>query len=167
MEQTLVLIKPDGVKRHLIGEIIRRFEEAGLTVQKLQMLSATEELLVKHYVEEEGYLRSIGEKAAANGVQVDDTVEYGRGIVMGLRKYLTEGPIVAMVLEGEEGAVALTRKVVGATNPPRAEEGTIRRDLGEDSFDQANAENRPVKNLIHASGTVDEALSEIQIWFPS
>lgn len=163
--KTLVLIKPDGVSRNLIGQIISYFEKGGLKVVSMKMMNATEELLKLHYVEDEDYLRSIGEKAAANGVKVDDVVEYGRGIVMGLRKYLTEGPIVAMVLEGED-AVALTRKITGATNPPRADEGTIRRDFGQDSFDQANAENRPVKNLIHASGTPEEAEKEISLWFP-
>ncbi len=165
IQQTLVLIKPDGVQRNLIGEIVGRFEKAGLVVKQLKLMMATEDLVAKHYVEDEDYLRSIGEKAASNGVQVDDVVEYGRDIVRGMQKYITEGPIVAMVLEGEDG-IALTRKVTGATNPPKADPGTIRKDLGEDSFEQANSENRPVKNLIHASGTPEEAEKEISIWFP-
>ncbi len=164
-QQTLVLIKPDGVERNLIGEIIKRFEDAGLVVKKMKLMMADEEIVSRHYVEDVDYMRSIGEKAASNGVTVDDAVEYGRGIVKGLQKYLTSGPIVAMVLEGSDG-VALVRKVTGATNPPRADEGTIRRDLGQDSFDEANKENRPVKNLIHASGTVEEAQKEISVWFP-
>ena len=163
--KTLILIKPDGVSRRLIGQIIDRFEKGGLTVSALKMMDATVELLKQHYVEDEDYLRSIGEKAASNGVKVDDNVEYGRGIVLGLRKYLMEGKVVAMVLEGED-AVALTRQITGATNPPRADEGTIRRDFGQDSFEQANAANRPVYNLIHASGTAEEAEKEIALWFP-
>lgn len=165
MEKTLVLLKPDTVKRNLIGEVTSYFEKAGLKVVAMKMLEADSEIVSKHYVEDPEYMKSVGEKAAANGVEVSDPVEYGRGIVIGLRTYLTSGPIIAMVLEGEDG-VALVRKVTGATNPPRAEEGTVRRDLGEDSFDKANAEDRPVQNLVHASGTLEEAEKEIKLWFP-
>lgn len=165
MERTLVLLKPDTVKRNLIGQVTSYFEKAGLKVVAMKMLVADEETVSRHYVEDPEYMKSIGEKAASNGVEVSDPVEYGRGVVIGLRNYLTSGPIVAMVLEGED-AVALVRKVTGATNPPRAEEGTVRRDFGEDDFDKANSENRPVQNLVHASGTKEEAEKEIALWFP-
>ncbi len=165
VQQTLVIIKPDGVRRNLVGEIIKRFEEGGLVVKQLKMLTVTEDLVKKHYLEDEEYMRSLGEKAARFGEKVENPVEYGRHIVLSLRKYLTEGPVVAMVLEGED-AVALVRKITGATNPPNADPGTIRRDLGEDSFAQANTENRATYNLIHASGTPEEAATEIELWFP-
>lgn len=161
--QTLVVIKPDGVQRNLIGEIIRRFEEAGLVVKKMRLLNVPEDLIKKHYVEDESYLRSIGEKAANSGQDVPDTVAYGRKIVEGLRTYMTDGPVVAMVLEGED-AVALVRKVTGFTDPTRADKGTIRGDLGQDSFEAANAEGRPTRNMIHASGNPEEAEAEIALW---
>lgn len=161
--QTLVVIKPDGVERNLIGEIIARFEAAGLVVRKLRMLNVPEDLIQKHYVEDEDYLRSVGEKAKNSGQDVPDTVEYGRKIVIGLRKYMTDGPVVAMVLEGED-AVALVRKVTGFTDPTRADKGTIRGDFGQDSFEAANAEGRPTRNMIHASGNPEEAEAEIALW---
>jgi nucleoside-diphosphate kinase len=164
MEQTLVLIKPDGVKRNLVGEIIRRYEEQGLKVVKLKMLVAEKDLVVKHYPEDEEYMISIGKKSAAAGDAVANFLEQGRMIVQALRSYITSGPIVAMVLEGE-GAVAKVRKITGYTDPSTADKGTIRGDLGEDTIQSANKEKRPVRNLIHASGTVDEAQKEIELWF--
>ncbi len=161
--QTLVVIKPDGVERNLIGEIIRRFEEAGLVVKKMRLLNVPEDLIKKHYVEDEDYMRSVGEKAANAGQDVPDVVEYGRKIVLGLQKYMTEGPVVAMVLEGED-AVALVRRVTGFTDPTRADKGTIRGDFGNDSFEAANAEGRPTRNMIHASGNPEEAEAEIALW---
>lgn len=165
IQQTLVVLKPDTVERNLIGEVVSYFEKAGLKVKRMKMLQVDGELVSRHYVEDPEYMRSIGEKAISNGVEVPDPVEYGRGIVLGLRNYLSSGPVVAMVLEGED-AIAYARKVTGATNPPNAEPGTIRKDLGQDSFEAANAENRPTKNLVHASGTSEEAEREIGLWFP-
>lgn len=166
MEKTLVVIKPDGVKRNLIGKVISYYEEGGLKVVALKLLTVPQELVSKHYTEDEGYLRSIGEKAAGKGVIIPDLVEYGRGIVQGLQKYLTEGPVVVMVLESED-AIVLCRKITGFTEPKSADKGTIRGDLGlGDSFALANSEGRPVRNLIHASGTTEEAEREIQLWFP-
>jgi nucleoside-diphosphate kinase len=165
MNKTLVVVKPDGVERNLVGEVIRRFEEGGLKVLALKMLQVDEELVSKHYLEDPDYMKSIGEKAASSGEQVDDPIEYGRGIVRGLKTYLTSGPVVAMVLEGEN-AVLEVRRITGATNPPNAEKGTVRGDLGQDSFAIANQENRPVRNLVHASGNDEEAQKEIELWFP-
>lgn len=165
MEQTLVLIKPDGVSRNLIGEIIRRYEQNGLVIKQLKMLTAEHDLISKHYPEDEEYMISIGKKSAAAGDAVANPLEQGRMIVQALRSYITSGPIVALILEGED-AVAKTRKITGYTDPLSADKGTIRGDLGEDSILDANREKRPVKNLIHASGTVDEANREINLWFP-
>ncbi len=166
MEQTLILIKPDGVLRNLIGEIIRRYEQSGLVVKSLKMLTAEQDLIAKHYPEDEEYMISIGKKSAAAGDAVASPLEQGRMIVHALRSYITSGPIVAMVLEGED-VVAKARKITGYTDPASADKGTIRGDLGEDSILEANREKRPVKNLIHASGTVDEAQREISLWFSS
>jgi len=165
-QQTLVIIKPDGVQRNLIGEIIRYYEDGGLKVVALKLLEVSKDLVAKHYTEDEDYMLSIGEKAASKGVKIANLLEYGRGIIQGLQKYITEGPVVAMVLEGNE-AVPLVRQITGFTEPRSADKGTIRGDLGAgDTFEAANREDRPVRNLIHASGTADEAEKEIKLWFP-
>ena len=164
-QQTLIIIKPDGVERNLIGKIISYYEEAGLKVMKLKMMQADRDLIMKHYVEDEEYMKAIGQKSKDAGNQVDDIMEYGRMIVQSLRDYMTSGPVVPMVLEGEGEAIALARKVTGFTDPTQADEGTIRGDLGEDSIAKANSEGRPTKNLIHASGNPEEAEKEISLWF--
>ncbi len=165
-QQTLVVIKPDGAKRNLIGEIIKRYETEGLKVLELKMLNATEELVAKHYPEDEDFMRTIGEKSAAAGEDVGDPVEMGRQVVMWLRTYITSGPVVAIVLEGED-AIKRVRSITGFTDPQTADKGTIRGDLGTDSILKANSEKRPVENLIHASGNPEEAAREIALWFPN
>lgn len=165
-QQTLIIIKPDGVERNLIGKIISYYEEVGLKVIKLKMMQADRDLIMKHYVEDEEYMKAIGQKSRDAGNQVRDTLEYGRMIVQSLRDYMTSGPVVPMVLEGED-AIALARKVTGFTDPTQADKGTIRGDLGNDSIARANSEGRPTKNLIHASGNLQEAEKEISLWFGS
>ena len=165
IQQTLIIIKPDGVERNLIGKIISYYEEAGLKVIKLKMMQADRELIMKHYVEDEEYMKAIGQKSKDAGNPVDDILEYGRMIVQSLRDYMTSGPVVPMVLEGEGEAIALARKVTGFTDPTQADKGTIRGDLGNDSMAKANGEGRPTKNLIHASGNPEEAEKEIKLWF--
>ncbi len=163
-QQTLIIIKPDGAERNLIGKIISYYEGAGLKVIKLKMMEAGRDLIMKHYTEDEEYMRSIGQKSRDAGNKVDDILEYGRMIVQALRDYMTSGPVVPMVLEGED-AIALARKVTGFTDPTQADKGTIRGDLGTDSIAKANSEGRPTKNLIHASGNPEEAAKEIELWF--
>lgn len=165
-QKTLVLVKPDGVTRNLIGEIISRYEKAGLKVVDLKMVTASMDLAERHYTSDPDYIRTLGEKSVAAGDKVDDVMEQGRKIVTSMRKYLTSAPVVAMVLEGED-AVALVRKITGYTDPSSAEKGTIRGDLGQDSILKANKESRPVYNLVHASGNPEEAESEINLWFVS
>lgn len=164
-QKTLVLIKPDAVKRNLIGEIIKRFEDAGLKIVTLKMLTATPELAEKHYAADEDYLRAVGQKSVDAGDKVDDVLEQGRKIINSMRSFLASGPIVAMVIEGED-AIPNVRKLVGYTDPSSAEKGTIRGDFGEDSILKANSEGRPVYNLVHASGNPEEAEKEIALWFP-
>jgi len=163
-EKTLVVIKPDGVARNLTGEITRRFQEAGLRLSALKMLKVNESLVAKHYPMDPEYCRTIGEKSAAAGEKIADYEAHGRMIVNGLRKYITSGAVVAMVLEGKD-AIKRVREITGYTDPVQAAEGTIRADLGEDSILAANREKRPVRNLIHASGNPKEAEYEIKLWF--
>ncbi|MBI2232637.1 MAG: nucleoside-diphosphate kinase [Candidatus Aenigmarchaeota archaeon] len=165
IERTLIIIKPDGVRRNLVGEVIGRYEQGGLRVVALKMLKASQELISRHYTEDEGYLISLGKKSEKAGDAVKDYRKHGLMIVHGLRKYMTEGPVVAIVLEGEN-AIKRAREITGYTDPSAADKGTIRGDFGEDNILEANRENRPVRNLIHASGNPDEAEHEISLWFP-
>ncbi len=163
-ERTLVLIKPDGVQRNLIGEIIRRYESAGLRVVALKLVRAPKALLEKHYPADEAYLISLGKKSEAAGDAVKDYKAQGLMIISGLRSFLSEGPVVAMVLEGD-GAIKTVRAVTGYTDPASASKGTIRGDYPADSILKANQEKRAVRNLVHASGNPEEAAKEIALWF--
>ena len=170
MEKTLVLIKPDGVQRGLIGEIIGRFERSGLKVVAMKMVHPQEQDVDKHYALTEEWMRGVYEKSKAkydaNGQPFPyaDHIAYGTEIKRGLVQFLVSDPVVAMVLEGE-GAVAIVRKLVGSTEPASSPAGTIRGDYALDTYALANTQGRPVRNLIHASGTVEEGKGEVAIWF--
>jgi len=139
MEQTLVVVKPDGVKRNLIGTIVKYYEDGGLSVKAMEMTSLTKEFVSKHYPMTDEYCLSIGNKAKDAGNDVDDVLEYGRHIVKSLQDYLTEGPVVKMILEGEN-AIKEVRRITGFTDPTQADKGTIRRDYGQDSIAKSNNE---------------------------
>ena len=164
VQRTLIIIKPDGVAGGFTKDIIKRYEAAGLRVVKRKDLTAPIDIVEKHYPMDPDYLKSIGEKTIAAGQAVKSAEDQGRKVVTWLRKFITSGPIVALVLEGED-AVKAARKVTGFTDPSTAEKGTIRGDLGTDNILDANREGRPVYNLIHASGSIDEAEKEIKLWF--
>lgn len=164
VQQTLIIIKPDGVKGGFTDEIIKRYEAVGLKVVKRKDMMAPLEIVEKHYSMDPDFLRAIGEKTIAAGQAVTSAEDQGRKVVGWLRDFITSGPVVVMVLEGED-AVLTARKTTGFTDPSTAEKGTIRGDLGTDSILLANKEERPVYNLIHASGNAEEAQKEIQLWF--
>ncbi|MBI2085993.1 nucleoside-diphosphate kinase [Candidatus Daviesbacteria bacterium] len=164
LQQTLILIKPDGVQRDLTEEIIKRYKAAGLKIVKRKDIMAPLDIVEKHYPMDPDYLKLIGEKTIAAGQQVKSAEDQGRKVVTWLRKFITSGPIVALLLEGED-AIVTARKTTGFTDPATAEKGTIRGDLGTDNILKANQEERPVYNLIHASGSADEAQKEIELWF--
>lgn len=167
VQKTLVLVKPDGVKRNLIGEIIKRFEERGLKVTNLEMLTAGEDLLAKHYqLDNRDYILGLGHVDVTGWTDEQKEEKYQKSykVIQALQQFMMTGPIVKIVLEGED-AVPLVREIVGKTDPSAAEKGTIRGDFGEDSFAKADEEHRAVYNLIHASGTPEEAEQEISLWF--
>lgn len=164
VQRTLILIKPDAMERNLADEIISRYESAGLKVVEKKQMVAPLDIIDKHYPMDPGYLRSIGEKTIAAGQKVKSAEDQGRKVVTWLRRFITSSPIVALILEGED-AISKAREVTGFTDPQTAEKGTIRADLGTDSILKANAEERPVYNLIHASGSEEEAKKEIDLWF--
>lgn len=165
IQQTLIIIKPDGVAGGFTDEIIKRYEAVGLKVVKRKDIMAPLDIVEKHYSMDPDFLRAIGEKTIAAGQAVTSAEDQGRKVVGWLRQFITSGPVVVMVLEGED-AVLTARKTTGFTDPSTADKGTIRGDLGTDSILKANAEERPVYNLIHASGNSEEAAKEIQLWFP-
>lgn len=171
-EKTLVIVKPDGIQRSLVGEIIQRYERTGLKLLCLKMVIPTEETAIKHYYEVGGdvWLEEVGRKARASyekkGLQSPyaTNMENGKAVMAANAKYLSSGPVVAMVWQGNS-AVALVRKITGGTEPLTSDVGTIRGDLTLDSYAMADLDQRSVRNLIHASGTAEEAEKEIKIWF--
>ena len=171
-ERTLVIIKPDGIQRSLIGEIIRRYERTGLKLLALKMAIPTEKMAIKHYYEVGGdaWLKEVGRKARAAYEKKGLTSPYktnmdnGRAVMESNAKYLSSGPVIAMVWQGNS-AVGLVRKITGGTEPLTSDVGTIRGDLTLDSYALADLDQRSVRNLIHASGTAEEAEKEIKIWF--
>lgn len=168
-QRTLVLIKPDGVQRHLVGEMIQRFERAGLKIVGMKLVWATSETIEKHYRRDEDYLRSIGEKTIESmrtlGLPMEGSaVEIGRRVRSYLRNHLSISPVVALALQGAN-AIQNARQLVGVTDPILADVGSIRGDLTIDTIQLANLEKRSVRNLLHASGDPAEAKREIAIWF--
>lgn len=164
LKQTLIIIKPDGVSGGFTDEIIRRYKKAGLKVVKRKDTVAPFSIVKKHYPMDPDYLKSIGEKTIAAGQKIKSPEDQGRKVVSWLRKFITSGPIVVLLLEGED-AVNVARDITGFTDPSTAKKGTIRADLGTDNILDANKEGRPVYNLIHASGSEEEAEKEIKLWF--
>ena len=169
-ERTLVIIKPDGVQRTLIGEIIKRYEKMGLKLVGLKLLVASEEQVVKHYTLDPSWKENVGRKSIENyekkGIKPPSTdpIEVGNRVIETLRKYMTCGPVVAMVWQGAH-AVEIVRKVTGGTEPRSSDVGTIRGDYVLDSYQMSDTDGRAVRNLIHASGSIEEAENEINLWF--
>lgn len=171
-ERTLVIIKPDGVQRALIGEIVKRYERVGLKLTALKMLIPSEELATRHYYEVGGdaWLEAVGKKARAayekkgQKSPYKTNMENGQAVLKSNAKYLSSGPVVAMIWQGNQ-AVELVRKITGGTEPLTSDVGTIRGDYTLDSYAIADSDGRSVRNLIHASGEISEAETEIPIWF--
>lgn len=169
LERSLVLIKPDGVYRGLIGEVIKRFEFHGLKLVGLKLIRANLDLIGKHYKHDVAWLESIGKKSkesyAKLGIIVNKKeLEIGEEIRNLLMDYINSGPIVSMVLEGPH-AVEMVKKIVGPTEPKSAPLGTIRGDFSVDSYQLSDSLKRPIKNIIHCSGSSQEAYDEISVWF--
>lgn len=168
-ERTFVILKPDTVQRSLVGEIIKRFEQTGLKCSAMKMFVPDEERLLKHYHKtDEWFLKkgtNIVNDLMAQGLPIKkEPIEYGRDIIRTVVRYMTAGPVVAMVLEGNQ-AVSVVTKIVGTTEPSTSDVGTIRGDYTIDSYAHASYENRAVRNLIHCSDAITEAEREIAIWF--
>ena len=168
-ERSLILIKPDGVQRSLIGEIIKRFEQRGLKMIAMKMLLPTTEQCESHYYKDDAWFQRKGEGIVADlkkdGLPVEkEAIEYGRDIIRTVVKYMTGGPVVAIIAEGHAAPQVVTQ-LVGGTEPLTADVGTIRGDFTIDSYYMATIDGRSVRNLIHCSEDNDEANREIKIWF--
>lgn len=175
-ERTFCMIKPDGVMRGLIGEIIHRIEKAGLQVVAMKMLTPSEEMIRAHYpASDEAWVTRLGNKGIAsfehlkhlNPKEVlgtDDPSTLGKEVLESLIQYMQSGPVVMFVVEGMQ-AVDMVRKLAGHTLPYKADVGTIRGDFSVDSPVIANTEKRAIHNLFHASETAAEAANEIKLWF--
>lgn len=170
-ERTLVIIKPDGVQRSLIGEIIKRYEQVGLKLIGIKMVIPTPEMAQAHYmVGGEEWLVAVGEKAMASYEKKGEKSpfatarECGQAVLNRNARYMSAGPVVVMIWQGNK-AVPLVRKMTGGTEPLTSDVGTIRGDFTLDSYALADIGERSVRNLIHASGEVSEAEKEIAIWF--
>ena len=174
-ERTFCMIKPDGVMRGLVGEIIHRIEKAGLRIVAIKMVTPTEDLVRKHYpTSDEKWITRLGSKAkggldglplsAKEVYGTDDDKTLGENALRGLIQYMQSGPVVAMVVEGMQ-SIDMVRKLAGPTLPFKAEMGTIRGDFSVDSPVVANVEGRSIHNLFHASENPVEAEHEIKLWF--
>lgn len=147
MERTLVIFKPDSVMRGIVGEIISRFERAGLKIVGMKMIQPDYEHYFKHY-------EGIGTLKTRKGDEIFESQLAS----------MQEGPVIAMVLEGVE-AVEFVRKMVGPTEPKSAQPGTIRGDYAHVNYGQAASIGRGVANIVHASAELEEAKREIDHWF--
>jgi nucleoside-diphosphate kinase len=141
IEQTFVMVKPDGVQRGLIGEVIKRFEQRGLKIVGLKLVKVDSDFSKKHYAE-----------------------HLEKGFYKGLEELLTSGPVVAMIIEGVD-AIENVRKICGSTESKSALPGTIRGDFSHVSYSHANEKGIAVKNVIHASSNKNDAEKEISLWF--
>lgn len=173
-EQTFLLIKPDGVKRGLTGEILARLEQRGLKIVALQMIHATREQIDEHYPKDPAWVSRLGQKSLATyekygydaieEMGTNDPAKIGEQVRNWLVDFMISGPMVKLVIEGVH-AVDMVRKLAGTTMPSAAELGSIRGDYSVESAALANMEKRAVQNLIHASETPEEAQHEIAHWF--
>lgn len=171
IEQTLVLIKPDGVQQKLIGKILSRFENAGLRIVGMKMVWPDEKKAVEHYPLDEEWAKNVFKKSKENAEKnkekfnFQNYIELGKFIQKGLIDFIQENPIVAIVLEAPH-AVDIVRKMIGATEPRSANPGTIRSDFASvESYPNANVKERAVRNLVHASDSAVNAKREITTWF--
>lgn len=175
-QRALIIIKPDGVQRGLIGKIVSRFEQVGLKIIGLKFEWATKDKIIAHYPETDAWFKKVGERTLTNYAKkgldakkvfgTDDAISIGKTVKSWLIKYFQESPVFIMAVEGYE-CIEIVRKISGNTIPVLAAPGTIRGDFSHDSIDLANEQNRPLRNIIHASDTVEDGEKEVNLWFKS
>ena len=173
-QKALLIIKPDGVQRGLLGKIVNRFEQVGLKIIGLKFEMADEKKVIAHYPETDAWFKKVGERTLTNyakkGLDVkkifntDDAIQIGRTVKKWLVTYFQESPVFIMALESYD-CIEICRKLSGNTIPVLANPGTIRGDFSHDTIDLANEQNRPLRNIIHASDAVEDGEKEIKVWF--
>lgn len=169
-ERTFVAIKPDGIQRGLIGEVISRFERVGLKLVAMKMFVPTSEHIEKHYTLDPDWMRVTGEKTIASykakglNPPSEDPLEITRVVLDNLKKFMTSGPVIAMIWEGAH-AQKIVKKITGGTEPLTSDVGTIRGDYVLDSYAVSDLDARSIRNVLHCSGSVKEAEDEIKHWF--
>ena len=173
-EVTFLMIKPDGVRRGYIGEVINRIEKIGLKIIALKMVQATREKISGFYPSDTKWINRLGEKTLGTyqkygydpikELGTDKPEVIGKMVREWLVDYMTSAPLVPMVIKGIH-AVSKVRKLAGDTMPANAEFGTIRGDLSADSAAAANRDKRAVFNVVHATETPEEAERELRYWF--
>jgi nucleoside-diphosphate kinase len=171
VEQSLVLCKPDTVSRGLVGQIITRFENIGLKIKAIKMVWPDDNLAKEHYPLDEEWAKNVYNKTKevydkiGKELPYEDHMDMGKTIQEWNSKFITEGPVIAMVLEGPH-AVEVIREMLGATEPRQAAPGTIRGDFAKlESYKLADEKTRTTRNMVHASDSVENAKREIEIWF--
>jgi len=173
-QRALIILKPDAVGRGLMGKIITRFENVGLTITGFKFIWAEKNKIVAHYPETETWFKKVGERTLTNYAKkgldakkvfkTDDPITIGKTVKKWLIDYIQQSPVLIFVLEGFN-CIEIVRKLSGNTIPMLAVPGTIRADFSHDTIDLANEQNRPLRNIIHASDTVEDGEREIAIWF--
>jgi len=173
-EKTLLIIKPDGVKKKIVGEIIRRFEDADIHPVEINMSKANFEQMDNHYPKSNEWIERLGNKTLSSFAKNKEPVEpifnsdnplhIGQQVRAWLIEYMISGPIVKIIMEGVD-AINRGRKIVGHTIPALAEPNTIRCDFSDDTVIKCNLERRSLYNVVHISETKEEAKNEINIWF--
>ncbi|MFA5333853.1 MAG: nucleoside-diphosphate kinase [Candidatus Nanoarchaeia archaeon] len=173
-EKTVVLIKPDGIARSLVGELVSRFEKVGLKIVAMKMIWVEKDIIGKHYSDNEAYLKGVGVKTLENyekygfdaneSLGTKDPLKIGKKVREMNMDFMSSGPVIAMILQAP-GAINIVRKIVGSTFPDSANPGTIRGDYSYDSAMDSNIKKRTTRNLVHASGNKEDAEFEIKLWF--
>ncbi len=169
-ERSLIFIKPDCFRRGLVGEITSRYERTGLKLVGLKMVKASDELIEKHYLADPDWFQKSGTKTIESyrhkgkTPPSEDPIQVAQIVLGSLKRYLTQSPLVVMVWQGIN-AIGVVKKITGSTEPLTSDVGTVRGDLTIDSYEVADIEGRAVENLVHASGSSEEAEKEIAVWF--
>ncbi len=173
-QKALLIIKPDGVKRGLIGTILARFERVGLTIIGLKFIMADPKTVKAHYPENDTWFGKVGQRTLTNYAKkgldakkvfnTDNPVAIGKTVKNWLISYFQESPVLVAAVAGYE-VIEIVRKLSGNTIPVLAAPGTIRGDFSHDTIDLANEQNRPLRNIIHASDSVEDGEKEVALWF--
>lgn len=172
-ERTFVILKPDAIQRGLVGEIIKRFERIGLKIVGMKMHMADEAKLWEHYSKDDAWYLKKGERILENkkslGHVVDkEAIEYGKDIIRAVVNFMKAGPMISMVIEGNNAA-SIVKRLVGSTEPATADTGTIRGDFALDSYNLCDVDaSRGMRNIIHCTDPADGEGAqdrEIGIWF--